>query len=301
MSKDLVPSSYPDAVPATIDVDQLPPETAAAAITRSEIDIQVSTARRYPRSLKKFRDMAVQMATIDEDTAASCFYMLPRGEKTIEGPSVRLAEIVAVSWTNLRHGGRIIEENDRFIVAQGMAHDMEANVMSSVEVRRRITDSKGRRYSDDMIAVTAQAAIAIATRNAIFKVVPRAFVDQIYAVARRAAKGEEKTLGVRRQAALDYFAKEQGVTKDKVFARLSTPEKKVAGIEDIGLAELEMLQGLRQAIKDGETNAHEAFSPQPDAGAETKKVDQFVAAEKAKDAVAKTVEAEFEPAAKKEK
>ena len=50
------------------------------------------------------------MATIDAEVAGSCFYKLSRGGKTIEGPSVRLAEIVASAWGNLKFGARIIDE-----------------------------------------------------------------------------------------------------------------------------------------------------------------------------------------------
>ena len=41
--------------------------------------------------------------------------------KTIEGPSVRFAEMVANAWGNIRWGGRVIEANDRYVVAQGFA------------------------------------------------------------------------------------------------------------------------------------------------------------------------------------
>jgi hypothetical protein len=231
------------------------------AITRSEIDTQIATAKRYPRSVARFRQNALTLATIDPETAASCGYALKRGGKLIEGPSIRLAEMVSVSWTNLRYGGRIIAEEQAFLVAQGFAHDMEANVAATVEVRRRITDKDGRRYSEDMVGVTAQAAIAIATRNAIFKVVPRALVDTIYRDAKKHATGEgnEKTVAQRRQAAVDHFTKKLGVPKAKLFEYLSGDGKNVAGIEDIGVPELEILHGLLTAIKDGDTTLGEAF------------------------------------------
>jgi hypothetical protein len=68
-----------------------------------EIDIQIATAHRYPRDIEQFRREALSIAIADEDTAASCFYKLPRKKKDeatgewiqtyIEGPGVRLAEI----------------------------------------------------------------------------------------------------------------------------------------------------------------------------------------------------------------
>jgi hypothetical protein len=40
-------------------------------------------------------------------------------------------------------------------------------------VRRRIFDSRGRLFNDDMITVTGNAACAIAKRNAILSGVPK--------------------------------------------------------------------------------------------------------------------------------
>lgn len=304
MTTALVPVSQVDAVPAALDQVAHVPQGGLEAITRSEIDTQIATARRYPRSLKRFRDTAVGMATLDEETAASCRYVLPRKREDgtfVEGPSIRLAEIVAVSWGNLRFGGSIIEETDRWIVARGIAQDMEANVMASVEVRRRIVGKSGKRYGDDMIGVTGQAAIAIAIRNALFKVIPRVFVDQIYDVAKRAAVGNEKTLGARRQAAFDHFTKTLGIPKDRVFARLSSADRKVTGLEDIGLSDLELLHGLGTAIKDGEITAVEAFAPDPETAQDppakstaTGAIGQFVAANQP--AAAPVADAQFEPA-----
>src|SRR6185436_14130544 len=68
--------------------------------TRGEIDMQISTAKKWPRSIKKFKETAAEMATLDEDTAAACIYALPRDGKTIEGPSARLAEIILSAWGN---------------------------------------------------------------------------------------------------------------------------------------------------------------------------------------------------------
>ena len=67
---------------------------ALSLITKAEIDVQISTAKAFPRSLTMFIQKATSMATLTEEIAASCSYALPRGGKNLEGPSVRLAEIV---------------------------------------------------------------------------------------------------------------------------------------------------------------------------------------------------------------
>jgi hypothetical protein len=231
---------------------------AIAELNRSEIDMQVATAKKYPRSLEKFRQDALSMATVDKETAASCFYKLKRtskegGSSFIEGPSVRLAEIIASSWGNLRFGARIISEDNRFVTAQGIAYDLERNVSNTIEVSRRITDRNGKRYGDDMIAVTKNAACSIALRNAIFKTVPFTYAKQIYEQAKKTAIGDVKTIGERRGGMITAFAKMR-VTTEQLLDWCEKPS-----VEDIGLAEIEDLLGVYQAIKDGDTTIEEQF------------------------------------------
>jgi hypothetical protein len=231
--------------------------TALEAIERAQTDIQVATAKRYPRSLKEYKTRAIEMATLDEETAASCFYKLPRDGKIIEGESVRLAEIVAAAYKNVSFGARVIEITETHVVAQGVAIDWEANTRSSSEIRVRITKKDGKRYGEDMISTASNAACAKALRNAIFKVVPRALVKPILEAAKKVAVGDLKTLAERRSKMLEAYSKIP-VTKEKILAFI---DKK--GIEDIGLDELEVLLGTYNAIKAGEISVDEVFNTAP--------------------------------------
>lgn len=226
---------------------------ALAALNRSEIDMQVATAKRYPRSVHKFKQTAELIATADEETAASMFYNIPRDGKRIEGPSVRLAEVCQYAWGNMRAGARIIDIDQKFVTAQGFAFDLETNTANSLEVRRGITTKDGRRYGDDMIRVTCQAACAIARRDAIFSIIPRVYANQIYRKARQVAVGSAKTLKSRLAAMVEHFGK-MGVTEQQVC---DTLERR--SIDDITLDDLSTLIGLSQAIKDGDITIDEAF------------------------------------------
>lgn len=79
-------------------------------LNRSEIDQQIATAHRFPRSIKRFRDEAMQMVTLNESVAGQCIYALPRDGKTIEGPSARFAEVIASAWGNSRAGARVVDD-----------------------------------------------------------------------------------------------------------------------------------------------------------------------------------------------
>lgn len=234
-----------------------------ALLNESEINQQIATAHKYPRSLKRFRDEVLQMVTLNESIAGECVYALPRKEKdkatgqwvtkTIEGPSARFAEIVASAWGNSRAGARVVSDDGDFVTAQGVMHDLERNLAITFEVQRRIVDSNGRRYKLDMIGVTANAASSIALRNAILKVVPKAFWADLYQAARETIMGDFKTLANRRSDALKEFQK-FGVQPGAVYAKLG-----IAGIEDVTLEHLLTLRGLLTALRDGDTTPEQAF------------------------------------------
>ena len=222
----------------------------------SEIAQQIATARTYPREVSQFINRATSLACLNEDVAAECFYAVPRAGKNIEGPSIRLAEIVANTWGNCRVASRIIDEGDEFVVAQGLFHDLETNTAITSEVRRRITTKNGTRFGPDMINVTANAAASIAMRNAVFKGIPKAFWVSIYQDARRCAIGDIKTLANKRADAIEFLQK-YGVNEERLFAALE-----VGSVEEITLEHLATLKGAVQAIKSGEVSPEEMF-PEP--------------------------------------
>lgn len=225
-----------------------------AMLARGEIDMQIATAHKYPRSIANFRGEVLGMVTLSQQIAEECIYALPRDGKTIEGPSARFAEIVASAWGNSRAGARVVSDQGEFVTAQGVFHDLQRNVAITYEVQRRIVDSKGRRYKPDMIGVTANAACSIALRNAILKGVPKAFWSEMYDAARATIMGDLKTLANRRADALAAFQR-YGILPEQVFLKLG-----IAGEQDITLEHLVVLSGLRTAIKDGDTTPEQAFA-----------------------------------------
>lgn len=232
------------------------PEVVDAAVieqlTRGEVDMQVATANRYPRSIDTFKKKAKSLAAANPDVAQSCFYSLPRGGKKIEGPSIRLAEIVASTYKNLRCETRIAAIGQESITAQATVWDMEANVLMRNEVQRRITDRNGNRYNQDMIVVTGNAASSIALRNAIFKVVPRAYVSEIEENCKRVALGGKSV----DQAKADWvgFYIKRGVEESQILAVLGK-----RSVEDMDLEDVSTLQGLWTAISEGQTTLDDAF------------------------------------------
>lgn len=243
------------------------------AINRSEIDMQVSTAKNYPRELTQVLNKIETYATMNTETAEDCFYVLRRGGSTIEGISVRMAEIIASAWGNLRVQTRIIGNDGKTITSQGVCHDLETNVAVSVEVQRRITNKNGRTYNEDMQVVTGNAASAIAFRNAVLKVVPKAVTKKVIARAKEVALGQSLDLETSRQNMIQYFAK-LGVTEQQLFEYLDIKSR-----EEIDKEAVFELRATANAIKEGTTTVEESFIKPIEA-----KKQEVEAAKKAKEA-----------------
>lgn len=230
-------------------------QTSAMAIAKSEVEAQLAAAHQYRRALSTFTKDLLTMATLSIETAESCIFSLPRGGKNIAGPSIRLAEMAASAWGNLHLGCRVVDTTDTEIVAQGVAWDLERNIRITMETRRRITDKRGARYNEDMIIMTGNAAASIALRNAVFRVIPRAYINAVYNQVRKVAVGDAATLADKRAKVLERLQK-MGVSQERVLSTIGCKS-----IEDIGLEQLETLIGLGSAVKEGERTVDQAFPP----------------------------------------
>lgn len=243
-------------------------ETALYLLTKAEIDTQIATAKAFPRSLSGFTSKALSMVSFSEDVAASCTYALPRGGQRIEGKSVRLAEIVVAAYGNIRAGARVIGNDGKWITAQGICRDLESNTETTIEVKRKITDKYGKTYSEDMQTMTGNAACKIAYRNAVFTIIPSAYVDPIHDRAKEVARGTAETLVARRDKAVSYF-KTLGVTEKQICDTLG-----IQKIGDIDLDKLEALTGFKSAVKNGETSVKDLFELTPEEKKEALKKSQ---------------------------
>lgn len=241
-----------------------------AAQTSGEVLSQLQAARTFPRNVDTFRRNAMAWACVDADTAASCFYAVPRDGKTIEGPSIRMAEIAAIAWGNLRVRTRLVARDAKSVTVEAEVWDLETNAAFSASETGRITKRDGSTYSEDMVQTTIRATAAKARRNAILSVIPGAFLRPVLAQARKTAVGDAATLADTRARALEALQK-MGVTQARVLARLGKDSVQLIDLDDILFLRSEF-----QRIRDGEALVDEAF-PEPEKPKEPTVVDPFMA------------------------
>lgn len=223
---------------------------------KAAIDVQISTAKAYPRNIRRSVDNAIATVTMDQATAATCNYAVPRGGKVISGPSVHLAKVLAQCWGNMRIEAKVIGVEDKHVTSQAVAFDLENNVAIKVEVKRSIMTKTGR-MSDDMIVVTGNAGNSIALRNAILSVVPKAVVDKVYNSAKELITGNvssKTALIKKRTAVMSTFKDSYSISEKEVLASIGK-----AALDHVTAEDLLVLIGIGQAIKDGDTTVEEAF------------------------------------------
>lgn len=228
------------------------------AINRAEVDIQIATAKQYPRDINASLNKIATYAMMDKETAEDCFYVLRRQDangnsSVIEGLSVRMAEIIAGAWGNLRVQTRIIGNDGRMITAQAICHDLETNFAVSKEVKRRITTKSGKTYSEDMQVVTGNAAASIAFRNAVLAVIPKAITKRVVNEVKQVALGQAIDVETARKNCLANFAK-AGVNESMICQYLG-----IKSIAEIDKERLFELRATWNAIREGTTTVQETF------------------------------------------
>lgn len=225
---------------------------------RAAIDTQVATAKKYPRNLRRVLDNSVVIVTMNKETAKTCRYAKPVGNKTINGPSVHLARIICQQYGNIRVQQRIKAIEHKSIVAEAVAFDMETNYAVCVEARRSIVSKDGTRYSDSVIETNAMAILAIAERNAILKVIPKSLIDYVYDQAFKCAYGElsdDTKLLKEREKIYNEFKNKYTIEEDDV--------NRIAGVktkEAIKPEHIADLVGVIQCLKDKEITVEELLA-----------------------------------------
>ncbi|TPL40647.1 hypothetical protein [Mesorhizobium sp. B2-4-6] len=237
-------------------------QSLAVQLAMAELNQDVVTARSFPRSVATVMRNITELVMLDEQTAKECVYAVPRDGKTIRGPSIRLAEIIASQWGNCHCASRVVhvDKIEKYVESEGVFHDLETGLKRTARTRKNISKRDGGIYSQDMIMTAGNAAASIGMREAILKGVPKAVWRQAFEHAENVIRGDVTTLVERREEAMKALAG-IGVTPDRVFAAID-----VAGVEEIGIEELADLFAMYQGVKSKETDVDEVFPAVKKAG-----------------------------------
>jgi hypothetical protein len=252
------------AITETSDSESMLPGFVPTAQTVSQqiqlaaalLDKRIATARSFPRSITRFKAEATDLLKTDIDTARSAEYAKPVGNAKVTGPSIRLAELVAMCWQNL---DITVEEpivTEKTVSAKAAAWDLQRNLRQEAVVSVSILTKNGGRYPQHLIETAGMACQAKARRNAILQVVPRSYVNDLLEVAREVTKGKQEPLEVLRGKMIDYFGRSYKISAEQICETLG-----VAGVDDIVQKHLDELRLIANGLKEGEPV--EAFFEKP--------------------------------------
>ena len=223
---------------------------------RAVIDIQIATAHKYPRNVKRAMENSIAIVSASKESAQTCSYALPRAGTNITGASVHLARILAQNYGNLRCESKVKEITPTQVVSEATCLDLENNYGVRVEVRRSIIGKAGR-YNDDLITVTGNACNAIAYRNAVLSVIPKPIIDAVYNSAQNTIAGDlsnEQKIAVKRKEIFDIFFEQYGAKEEDVLKLCGK-----GALPGVKRDEIVFLIGLLQALKDGDATTDEVF------------------------------------------
>jgi hypothetical protein len=215
--------------------------TMAESVAKAESMTQVDVAKRYPRSVAKFKKDLETLATSSREIAGKCFYTLParkgaESAKPISGPSIRMAEMMASSWGHLAMRCWHVATDDRSVTVAARVWDMQSNVAHQEEFVAPIVGSArygSKRYGDDMIATTIRAAMKKALRNAILAVVPKAYYEELKSKIMQVAAGNIKDLKGSVVLAVKAWHEKFGVTEAQILKCLKRDAVDDVNAEDL--------------------------------------------------------------------
>ena len=223
-------------------------DSHAIKLAAAVLDKRIMTARQFPRSIARFKQEAIGLLQQDVETARAAEYSKPVGDGHVRGPSIRLAEVAVMCWTNIEVEIAEPIVSDRSVTVQAFAWDLERNLRVPGIATTTILKKDGKtRFPQHMIETTILATASKARRNAICAVIPRAYINDLMEAARIVADKHQKPLEQVRVDMLETFAKVYKVSATQVFKHLE-----VKGIEDITADHIHELRGVFNAIKEGE-------------------------------------------------
>jgi len=249
----------------TEEMNQLATTPKAGAMveigsTRAAQEVQAAmvVAKRFPRDMDDVV-ARIRLACRRKGLAAVSQYAYPRGNTTVDGPSIRLAEELARSYGNVDFGIVEVEQRDGESTIMAYAWDLETNTRQTkifTVPHKRVTRERTYSLTDprDIYEMTANQG-ARRMRACILGIVPgdivQMAIDECNATLAGAA---DKPLADRIRDMVAAFKNDFGVTKKKIESRLGHV------VTTTSETELVSLRKIYASIKDNMASV-ESFFP----------------------------------------
>ena len=239
-------------------MDNINQGTVAIEASRAIAEAQgkLVIAKRFPRDEVTAYAKAIE-ACQRPSMAEKAFYSFPRGNQTVEGPTIRFAEELARCWGNIDYGIKELSQDEGKSEMQAYAWDLETNAQSV----QNFTNLHQREVGKKMQALTSLRDIYennanMATRRLrarILAILPSWFVEDAIAECKKTIAGNNDTPLIDRVKKMVVQFAKYGVTKEQIETRL---KRKVDSMTADDFVEY---TGIFNALKNGESKVSDWF------------------------------------------
>lgn len=185
-----------------------------------EVKGQIFMAKQFPRNIFQSEQRILENCK-RKTLAEQAVYRYPRGGQSVEGPSIRLAEVLAQNWGNLAYGVKELEQKNGESVALAYAWDLETNVRQEkvfTVPHTRHTRNGVKKLTDprDIYELVANNG-ARRLRACILGIIPGDIVDEAVEACNQTMLGNSETpLRDRISQMLTGFKENYGVTQAQI-------------------------------------------------------------------------------------
>lgn len=196
---------------------------SSASREMEEVKGQIFMARQFPRNVFQ-SEQRILDACKRPSLAQEAIYSYPRGGSRVEGPSIRLAEVMAQNWGNISFGVKELEQKAGESVALAYAWDLETNTRSEkvfTVPHSRKARGKIQKLDDprDIYELVANMG-ARRMRNCILAIIPGDVTEKAVAECNRTLAGSnQEPLKDRVAVALSSFKENYRVTQKQIEER----------------------------------------------------------------------------------
>ena len=244
-----------------VSSDPLTPAVATGmdiATSRQAQEVQAAmvVAKRFPRN-ETLAISRIMSACQRLSLAESALYAYPRGDTTVSGPSIRLAEALAKGWGNIDFGVIELEQKHGESVVMAYAWDLETNTRST----KIFTVKHERKARGAMTVLTDPRDIYEMTANqgarrlraCILSVVPGDVTELAVVACEKTMKDGDKTPFAERLAKIVSFFQGFNVNVAQIEKRLGHK------IDTTNETELVTLRKICKTLDDNAGKAEDYF------------------------------------------
>ncbi|WCS66597.1 RecE-linked protein [Bacillus phage 0105phi7-2] len=193
-----------------------------AMVSRQAQEVQMAmyVAKNFPRdTYDAFQRIMKECER--KLVAENAVYQYPKGGQKVQGPSIRLAEVIARNWGNIDYGIIELDQKDGESSMMAYAWDLETNTRQTkifTVKHERKAKGKTNKLTDsrDVYELTANMGTR-RMRACILGIIPGDIVDAaVQKCNDTLINGQKEPLEDRLRKALDAFKKDFGVTKEMI-------------------------------------------------------------------------------------